>query len=103
MKTDRNGYAPSIIQEDDWHCYLCGRVAPKLDRHEIFQGSNRQKSKADGLWVYLCHVPCHQGKGGVHDNRAIRNTLSAIAQQRAMEEYGWTTEQFIARYGKNWL
>lgn len=50
---DRNGYAPSIVQDIDG-CYFCARQDGKLDRHEIFHGAYRQKSKALGLWVTLC-------------------------------------------------
>ena len=98
----RNGYAPSILQDDLTHCFLCGRRDRKLDRHEIFNSDYRTKSKHDGLWVMLCNQPCHEGKDGAQYNREIRERLSAEAQEKAMEVYGWTTEQFIARYGKNW-
>ena len=103
MKLDANGYAPSILTEDLDHCYLCGRRDRKLDRHEVFGASNRQKSKSDGLWVPLCHVPCHEGKDGVHGNAEIARELKHDAQQIAMDYYGWSTEEFIRRYGKNWL
>ena len=99
----RNGYAPSIMQLDTSYCYLCGRTDRKLDRHELFFGPYRTKSKNDGLWVMLCHFPCHEGKDGAQYNREIRNRLSAEGQRMAMAVYGWTTEAFIARYGKNWL
>ena len=101
---DSNGYAPSILQDDLENCFLCGRCDRKLDRHEVFFGTAyRKKSKADGLWVKLCHEDCHEGKNGAQYNRAVRNRLSAYAQQRAMEVYGWSTAEFIERYGKNWL
>lgn len=98
----RSKYAPSILQQDD-ACYLCGRRDKKLDRHEIFPGPYRDKCKEDGLWILLCNQPCHEGKDGAQYNRGIRERLSAEAQEKAMEVYGWTTEQFIARYGKNWI
>ena len=99
MKTK---YAPSILQEDDC-CYLCGRRDRKLDRHEVFPGSYRQKCKEDGLWVLLCHVPCHEGRDGAQYNHVIRRKLAEIAQRRAMETYGWDTAMFRSRYGKNFL
>lgn len=55
-KKDRNGYSPSILQSDLEVCYnwpsdyCCGG---KLDRHEVFGGTYRAKSKAFGLWVTL--------------------------------------------------
>lgn len=101
VELDKNGYAPSIIQVDTSYCYLCGRRDRKLDRHEVWGASNRQKSKEDGLWVMLCHDECHLN--GVHAKRNLREQLSQIAQARAMKVYGWSADDFIARYGKNWL
>ena len=101
MKLDRNGSAPSIVQEDLSFCFHCGRTTGKLDRHEIFSGAFRTKSKADGLWVMLCHEKCHLGLMG-KEAEEVRN-LRRIAQVRAMSTYGWTVEEFIARYGKNYL
>ena len=72
-----------------------------MDRHEVFFGPNRQKSKRLGLWVNLCHEDCHLW--GVHDSKQIDNMLKAEGQRCAMKEYGWTTEQFIAEFGKNYL
>lgn len=101
---DKNGYNPSIVQEDTSCCYLCGKTDGKLDRHEIFFGmANRKKSKADGLWVMLCHDGCHQGPNGVHHNRELREYLCHEGQRKAMEVIGYTEYGFIHRYGKNWL
>lgn len=96
-------YSPSILQEDLTHCFLCGRCDRKLDRHEVFPGPYRDKCKADGLWVTLCHVPCHEGKDGAQYDRKTREYLAAYAQGMAMDKYGWSTAEFIQRYGKNWL
>ena len=100
---DRNGYAPSIIQSDTTFCYACGRATGKLDRHEAFFGSLRQKSKAYGLWVLLCHYPCHMGTDGYQYNAERARELKARAQQCAMDTYGWTTEEFVSLFGKNYL
>ena len=56
MKLDGNGYAKSILQEGSC-CHLCGHNGSmdKLDRHEVFGGPDRAKSKRYGLWVLLCH------------------------------------------------
>ena len=102
MKLDRNGYAPSILQDGDY-CFLCGRMDRKLDRHEVFGGAYRDKSKMDGLWMLLCHEPCHEGPHGVHGDRPTRDYIRAYAQGKAMELYGWSTRDFIMRYGKNYL
>lgn len=98
---DRNGYAPSILQDDLSCCFQCGHSDMKLDRHEVFHGSNRQKSKRFGLWVMLCHDACHLY--GVHKYAVLDKRLKEKAQRKAMEHYGWTTEDFIKVFGKNYL
>lgn len=105
---DRNGYSPSIMQSDLTRCYLCGRSDEKLDRHEILHsdmvGKQRAKSKRFGLWVCLCHARCHElGKYAVHRNRETDLMLKREAQQRAMDYYGLTTDEWIAEWGKSYL
>lgn len=103
MALDRSGYSLSIIQEDTTCCYCCGKRAGKLDRHEPFGGANRDKSKALGMWIALCHTPCHQGRTGAHGDPAVNAEYRKEAQRRAMEVYGWTTADFIREFGKNHL
>ena len=99
---DRNGYAPSIIQSDTSSCFLCGRMDRKLDRHEPFGGPYRQKSKSYGMWVVLCHYPCHEGSTGAHGCFEVNRELRAEAQRAAMKTHGWTTADFIREFGKNY-
>ena len=101
VKLDRNGYAPSIIQLDTEHCYLCGRCDQKLDRHEPIGGPFRKKSQRLGLWVTLCHESCHLGNAHKHFQTAYK--LKQDAQAAAMTAYNWTTEDFIRIFGKNSL
>lgn len=98
---DRNGYNPSIMQTDLSKCFRCGRTTGKLDRHEIYGNSNRQKSKRLGLWVVLCHQDCHLN--GVHAQRKIAEALKQAGQVAAMQHYGWTKEDFIREIGRNYL
>ncbi len=87
-------------------CFLCGKNgwADKLDRHHIFNKHNRNKSEKYGLVVYLCHNECHIfGKNAVHNNRDVDLKLKQYGQRKAMEEQGWTTEDFIRIFGKNYL
>lgn len=102
-RTDRNGYAPSILQNEaeQYRCYLCGKTCEKLDRHEVFHGSNRQKSKGFGLWVMLCHTSCHLN--GVHRDGELNNRLQQEAQEKAMDLYGWNVEDFRGYFGKSYL
>ena len=100
---DRNGYAESIIPDHGpEQCWLCDRNGcGKMDRHEVFGGANRQKSKALGLWVHLCLDSCHLN--GVHKGGYYSYLLKSEAQRCAMKKYGWTKEQFIAEFGRNYM
>lgn len=105
-KLDRNGYAPSIIPgHDECRCYMCDKngAYDPIDRHEIFGGGLREKSKRYGLWVHLCGFTCHRGDNGVHRNRAIDLRLKQVAQMAAMEEYGWTVDDFREIFRNNYI
>lgn len=97
-----NGYIPSILQQEE-SCYFCGRQDRKLDRHEVFGGAYRQKSKAYGLWVLLCHEDCHEGRHGVHGDPANARWLKRRAQTAAMIAYGWSIDEFRNEFGKNYI
>lgn len=99
---DKNGYAPSILTTEQGKCYLCENCT-HTERHEIFGGSNRTKSKALGLWVNLC-PHCHRtGENSVHLNSQTMQLLKRIGQSNAMETYDWSTEEFRKRFGKNYI
>ena len=93
----------SIIQKDREHCFVCGENGGYwgLDRHHVFFGANRNKSEKYGLVVYLCHDECHLN--GVHKNAQTDRAVKKVVQQRAMQHYGWTTEEFIKIFGKNYI
>lgn len=98
--------AKSIIQTDKETCFLCGKYpcGDPLDKHHIWGGALRNKSEKYGLTVYLHHNKCHIfGKYSVHQNAEISNKLKRIAQQKAMQHYGWDIEQFREIFGKNYL
>lgn len=87
-------------------CFLCGRngSADPLDRHHIFGGSYRSKSEKYGLTVYLCHNDCHIfGREAVHNNAENMLYVKQYGQRKAMQEQGWTVEEFIKQFGKNYL
>lgn len=101
---DRNGYAPSIVQDDTDCCYICYGCREKLDRHEVFYGPYREKSKCLGLWVTLCHSEHHIfGPSAVHQNREVDLALKQAGQLAAMEKYGWSEDDFIRKFGRNYL
>lgn len=87
-------------------CWLCGRNGngDPLDRHHIFGGTNKKKSEKYGLVVDLCHHRCHEnGKDAVHRNSETMLRLHQEGQRRVMEEQGWSKEDFIREFGKNYL
>lgn len=76
------------------------------ERHEVFEGrtGNRQKSIEDGLVVFLTPEQ-HRGTDGVHGKNGAEFNLylKKIAEQTWLEYYDKTIEDFIQRYGKNYL
>ena len=89
------------------YCALCGEPGTSLDpldRHHIFGGSNRNKSEKYGLVVRLHHKECHIfGKKAVHNCRETMDKLHRMGQRRAMEEQGWTEEEFRRMFGRSYL
>ena len=92
--------------ETDRKCFLCGRngAGDPLDKHHIFGGPYRGKSEKYGLYVYLCHNRCHiYGKMSVHQNQKTMRQLKRYGQLKAMKENGWSTDDFIREFGKNYV
>ena len=95
----------SIIQADRENCFICGKNANAdyhgLDEHHVYGASNRKKSEQYGLKIYICHDSCHLN--GVHKNAALNRKVQAIVQRRAMQYYGWTIDDFIGIFGRNYI
>lgn len=95
----------SIVQSDPNFCFLCGRngSADRLEKHHLFGASNRKHSEEDGLFVWLCGERCHRnGSGSAHRNGDIMDGLHLIGQKAYEREIG-TREEFVKRYGRNYL
>jgi hypothetical protein len=95
----------SVIQKNKSKCFLCGGGAfEPLDRHHCFEGSNRKNSEKYGLVVWLHHHKCHlYGESAVHNNIDAERALKAKAQQKAMEHYNWSMEDWLKIFRKNYL
>ena len=96
----------SIIQKDKTHCFICGMNAnlEPLDCHHVFGASNRNKSEKYGLKIYIHHRKCHIfGDQSVHKNAEVDRAVKRFVQTKAMRHYGWTTEEFIGIFGKNFV
>lgn len=84
-------------------CYLCHVKGVPLERHHVFNGSNRNKSEKYGYVVLLCR-DCHTGgQNAVHRNRAVMVQLKKEFQRKAMAENGWNKEDFIREFGRNYI
>lgn len=91
----------SLLQRNK-ACYVCGTTL-NLHLHHIFYGTaNRPISDADGCVVYLCQYH-HTGAAGVHFNRKVDLALKAKCEQAYLKKYNKTIDDFIERYGKNYL
>ena len=74
-----------------------------LEKHHVFGGAYRSKSEKLGMTVHLCHNCHNEPPKGVHHNAEMNRQLKARAQRKAMEYYGWSVEDFINMFGKNYL
>ena len=83
-------------------CFLCHQYCD-TEKHHIFGGALRKKSEKYKLTVQLCPY-CHRdNKEGVQNNREKMQALHEYGQRKAMEEHGWTIEEFIANFYKNYI
>ena len=84
-------------------CYICGDKN-NLHLHHILFGKNRKKADEDGLVVWLCYQH-HEGTNGVHgkNGHKIDIYLKEIAEDKWIKINNKTKEEFINRYGRNYL
>lgn len=81
-------------------CFECLRKMPHLDVHHIFGGPNRSRSDEDGLTVYLCRE-CHNALHHSKDSGAMQYRYHRIGQEAYERTH--TREEFMERYGRNYL
>lgn len=74
-----------------------------LVRHEVMFGRNRQKSIEDGLVVFLTPEMHNMSEYGVHFNPTFDRDLKQAGQRIWQEHYKKSSDDFIKRYGKNYL
>lgn len=105
-KLDRNGYAPSLLNNEDETCYFrergllwrCRGYCTETARHEVFFGPNRTNSKRTGMWCNVC-PNCHRE---IHQTDGEKDRLLKKEAQEAFEKVR-SHEDFIAIFGKNYL
>lgn len=91
----------SILQEEK-QCYVCGTIY-NIHIHEVFFGKNRKKSIEDGCCVYLCGKHHNQSNEGVHFNHSLDQELKKQMELQWLKYYNKTIEDFIKKYGKNYI
>lgn len=92
----------SIIPNNDEYCFLCkqkGRYVKGTDTHHCLFGNKKKYADDDGLTVQLCHR-CHMR---LHQQQEHQLELKRLAEQVWLDHYGKTVEDWISRYGKNFL
>ena len=94
----------SIIQDKkEGICFLCHSRGVPLEEHHVFGGGCRKLSEHYGLKVYLCHKCHNEPPKGVHHNRTEREKLQKFVQKIAMKYYGWSKDDFIKIFGRNFV
>lgn len=91
----------SVLQRNK-NCFVCG-TSQNIHIHEIFFGKNRKKSIEDGCCAYLCAKHHNMSNEGVHFNHEYDLYLKKIGQKAWMSYYKKTKEDFIKKYGRNYL
>ena len=86
----------SILTNNLKVCFICNKNK-KDDLHEIFGGSNRQKSMQWGLVIPICRE--------CHTKWDTDKSLRRMIQQKAKEEFikRNTKEKFREEFGKNYV
>lgn len=88
---ERNRY--SIFTDNYKTCYYCGIGRSQLDIHEVYGGSNRQRSMKYGLCVPLCRA--------CHSNEYVIQDLRKWCQREYEKKH--SRDEFIEIIGKSYL
>ena len=93
----KKGYEFSLMTDDLEHCYICGSKA--IQYHHIFNASARGKATEDHLWIPVC-FNCHVK---IHNERSQRLNYSLKRDGQLKYEETHTHQEYMDRYGKNYL
>ena len=85
--------------------YYSNKRFPGSERHEIFEGrtGNREKSIEDGLIIFTTPELHRTGKNSIHLAPKKWIWLKGHAELIWCKYYNKTIEDFIKRYGRNYL
>lgn len=87
----------SLFTDDLDTCMFCGGIATELN--EIFRGRNRRNSMKYGAVQPLCHR-CHTK---ITDNVELETKWKVKGQEKIMEYFKMSVEEFIEIFGKNYI
>ena len=86
------------------HCFLCDRYTDSTDLHHIFGGANKRKSEEDELMVWLCRTCHNEVHHGAHCSGELMMRLRQYGEKLWLcNNPDKTVEDFIKRYGRNYL
>lgn len=88
-----------MMNLDNDVCFLCGRRGNVQCHHVMHGSANRKLAEQDGLMVNLC-FSCHHI---LHDTGRGDKELMKVAEARWLDYNFACVDDFIARYGKNYL
>lgn len=93
----------TILDTREGICYWCGR-ARKTEVHHVFNASDRNASEKYGLTVNLCRE-CHDRLhfGHKDDDVKIDKSLKKKVQETAMAYYGWSMEDWLGKFRRNYI
>lgn len=98
---------PNGMYQANGHTYFFSNQRYEgTHRHEIFFGTaNRKKSIKYGLVVFIKPEDHNMSEYGVHNRKGheFDMYLKKLGQERAMDEYLWTTEEFIEIFGRSYI
>ena len=92
-----------ITGNEKGKCFICGRHMPTESHHIFFGAANRKLSEKFGLKVDLCHECHNEPPNGVHFSNIQCRFLQKIAQSEAMRYYGWSKDEFMQIFGRNYI
>lgn len=92
--TSRTKFTGSRFQE----CEICGMIT-WCEPHHVFAGTARRTSDEVGAVAYCCRA-CHDN---IHAFPARYRWLQEQTQRRVMQEQGWSLEDWMARFYKNYI
>ena len=93
-------HSKSILQRGKY-CFETGMENVPLERHHTMNGTAyRKKAEEDGLWIWLM-PQVHQYIHGTSEGHKLLIEYKRLSQ--TVYEMTHTREEWIERYGKNYL